>query len=101
MRVLRSQTLRSRHAKSTQGLAPGTILLLTKEEEFTRAVPLALFDYLRKSRAGAVLSFPSAEEPILPQWLTMIWLMLMVRLAIADIGKATFIDKLKHILRSI
>ena len=66
----------------------------SKEEEFARAVPLALFDYLRKSRAGGfVVSLSGGADSSAVA--TMIWL--MVRMAIEEIGKEAFVEKLNHI----
>lgn len=62
-----------------------------KEEEFARAVPLALFDYLRKSRAqGYVVSLSGGADSATVA--TMIWL--MVKLGSADLGEEAFLAKL-------
>ncbi|MCG8448096.1 MAG: NAD+ synthetase, partial [Pirellulales bacterium] len=65
-----------------------------KEEEFARAVPLALFDYLRKSCAGGfVVSLSGGADSSAVA--TMIWL--MGRFGCADIGLEAFLKKLSHI----
>ena len=65
-----------------------------KEEEFARAVPLALYDYLRKSRAGGlVVSLSGGADS--SAVVTMIWL--MVELGIAEVGQQTFVSKLAHL----
>ncbi len=62
-----------------------------KEEEFARAVPLALFDYLRKSRAqGYVVSLSGGADSATVA--TMIWL--MVKLGSADLGEEALLAKL-------
>ena len=62
-----------------------------KEEEFARAVPLALFDYLHKSRArGYVVSLSGGADSATVA--TMIWL--MAKLGEADLGKEAFSEKL-------
>ncbi len=65
-----------------------------KSEEFARAVPLALYDYLRKSRAGGlVVSLSGGADS--SAVVTMIWL--MVELGVADIGRKAFLEKLSHV----
>ena len=65
-----------------------------KAEEFSRAVPLALYDYLRKSRAGGlVVSLSGGADS--SAVVTMIWL--MVELGVAGIGREAFLQKLSHI----
>ena len=65
-----------------------------KAEEFARAVPLALYDYLRKSRAeGLVVSLSGGADS--SSVVTMIWL--MVELGVAEIGREAFLQKLSHI----
>jgi NAD+ synthase (glutamine-hydrolysing) len=62
-----------------------------KEEEFARAVPLALFDYLRKSRAGGyVVSLSGGADSATVA--TMIWL--MTKLGAAELGVAAFQERL-------
>ena len=66
-----------------------------KEEEFARAVPLALFDYLRKSRAqGYVVSLSGGADSATVA--TMIWL--MAKLGSADMGAEGFAAKLAHLV---
>ncbi len=65
-----------------------------KAEEFARAVPLALFDYLRKSRArGFVVSLSGGADS--SAVVTMVWL--MVEMGVAELGLAGFLQKLSHI----
>ena len=65
-----------------------------KEEEFARAVALALFDYLRKSRSrGFVVSLSGGADSAAVAVLCS----LLVRLGVADIGLPQFIDKLAYI----
>jgi len=65
-----------------------------KAEEFARTVPLALFDYLRKSRAGGfVVSLSGGADSSAVA--TMIWL--MVELGVAELGREAFLQKLAHI----
>jgi NAD+ synthase (glutamine-hydrolysing) len=62
-----------------------------KEEEFARAVPLALFDYLRKSRAGGyVVSLSGGADSATVA--TMIWL--LTKFGVADLGQRVFVEKL-------
>ncbi len=65
-----------------------------KEEEFTRAVALALFDYLRKSRSrGFVVSLSGGADSTAVSCLVA----LMVRLAVEELGVEGFAAKLGHI----
>jgi NAD+ synthase (glutamine-hydrolysing) len=65
-----------------------------KFEEFARAVPLALFDYLRKSHAGgAVLSLSGGADSA--SVATMVWL--MVKLGVSELGREDFAKRLSHI----
>ncbi len=65
-----------------------------KAEEFARAVPLALYDYLRKSRAGGlVVSLSGGADS--SAVVTMIWL--MVELGVAELGRAAFLRKISYI----
>ncbi len=65
-----------------------------KEEEFARAVPLALFDYLRKSKAGGlVVSLSGGADSATV--VTMAWL--MVHLAMAELGCEAVVKKLDSI----
>ena len=69
--------------------------LPTKEEEFSRAVPLALYDYLRKSRAGGlVVSLSGGADSSAVA--ALVWL--MVRLGVQDLGPEVFVEKLAHVL---
>lgn len=65
-----------------------------KEEEFTRAVALALFDYLRKSRAhGFVVSLSGGADSAAVACLVA----LMSELGVRSIGLEAFLAKLAHI----
>src|SRR5688572_7324715 len=65
-----------------------------KEEEFTRAVSLALFDYLRKSRSqGFVVSLSGGADSTAVSYLVR----RMIDFGIADIGRSSFVAKLSHI----
>lgn len=65
-----------------------------KEEEFARAVPLALFDYLRKSRAGGfVVSLSGGADSATVA--TMVWL--MVEFGVAELGLAALVERLAHL----
>lgn len=65
-----------------------------KEEEFTRAEALALFDYLRKSSSrGFVISLSGGADSSACATLVAT----MVRLARAELGLAGFREKLAHI----
>ncbi len=65
-----------------------------KEEEFTRAVSLALFDYLRKSRSqGFVVSLSGGADSAAVSYLSA----KLVDFALADIGRAGLLKKLSHI----
>lgn len=65
-----------------------------KEEEFTRAVALGLFDYLRKSRAqGFVLSLSGGADSSAIACLIRI----MVELGVAELGMSGFNAKLGYI----
>jgi NAD+ synthase (glutamine-hydrolysing) len=60
-----------------------TVRPWTKEEEFTRAVALALFDYLRKSRSrGFVVSLSGGADSTA----VVVLVRLMLDLALADLG---------------
>lgn len=64
-----------------------------KEEEFTRAVSLALFDYLRKSRAnGFVVSLSGGADSTAVSVLVS----MMVRLAANELSTQGLLDKLSH-----
>lgn len=65
-----------------------------KEEEFTRAVTLGLFDYLRKSRSrGFVVSLSGGADSSA----TSVLVSLTVRRAIGELGLAAFRDKLPYL----
>ncbi len=68
----------------------------SKLEEFSRAVPLALLDYLRKSRAGGfVVSLSGGADSSAVA--TLVWL--MVRIGVQQLGLEGFKQKLAHIQR--
>ena len=65
-----------------------------KEEEFTRAVSLGLFDYLRKSQSlGCVISLSGGCDSASVATL----LAMSVNLGLAELGLDGFIEKLSHI----
>ena len=65
-----------------------------KEEEFTRAEALALFDYLRKSRSwGFVVSISGGADSAA----CAVLVGYMVRIALEDLGREAFLDKLGYI----
>jgi NAD+ synthase (glutamine-hydrolysing) len=65
-----------------------------KAEEFTRAVSLGLFDYLRKSRSrGFVVSLSGGADSAA----TAVLCSLLVRFGVAELGKSGFVRKLGHI----
>jgi NAD+ synthase (glutamine-hydrolysing) len=65
-----------------------------KEEEFTRAESLALFDYLRKSRSqGFVVSLSGGADSTAVSYLVA----RLVDFAIAEIGREGLLKKLNHI----
>jgi NAD+ synthase (glutamine-hydrolysing) len=65
-----------------------------KEEEFTRAVSLALFDYLRKSRShGFVVSLSGGADSAAVSLLSA----RLVEFALADVGRDGLLAKLSHI----
>jgi NAD+ synthase (glutamine-hydrolysing) len=65
-----------------------------KEEEFTRAVALALFDYVRKSRSqGCVVSLSGGADSTACALLVA----RMIEFAIADIGVTGLLEKLSHV----
>ncbi len=64
-----------------------------KQEEFARAIPLGLFDYLRKSRVkGFVVSLSGGADSSAVT--TLIWL--MAKFGIADIGLEKLREKLNY-----
>jgi len=65
-----------------------------KNEELARAVPLAVCDYLRKSRAaGLVVSMSGGADSTAVA--TMVWL--MVKLGVAEVGREGFARRLPHV----
>ncbi len=65
-----------------------------KCEEFARAVSLALFDYLRKSRAGGfVVSLSGGADSAAVAALVG----MMVEFAVAELGRDAFVEKLGHV----
>ncbi len=67
-----------------------------KEEEFTRCEALALFDYLRKSRAhGFVVSLSGGADSAA----VAVLVALMVRFGVAELGPEAFLQKLAYLDR--
>ncbi len=65
-----------------------------KEEEFSRAVALGLFDYLRKSRSrGFVVSLSGGADSAAVASLAA----MLVRLAVSEIGRDAFLAKLDYL----
>jgi len=65
-----------------------------KDEEFTRAVSLALYDYLRKSRSqGFVVSLSGGADSATVSVLVA----MMVDLGVRELGRDAFLAKLSHI----
>jgi NAD+ synthase (glutamine-hydrolysing) len=65
-----------------------------KEEEFTRAVTLGLFDYMRKSRSqGFVVSLSGGADSSAVSCLVA----MMVEMAYAELGDEAFHDAVRHI----
>jgi NAD+ synthase (glutamine-hydrolysing) len=65
-----------------------------KEEEFTRAIVLGLFDYLRKSRSGGfVVSLSGGADSAAVTLLAS----LVVRMGLAELGREAFLAKLGHL----
>lgn len=65
-----------------------------KEEEFTRAVALGLFDYLRKSRScGCVVSLSGGCDSSSVAMLVA----MAVKMGVAELGHEGFVQKLSHI----
>lgn len=66
-----------------------------KEEEFTRAIALGLFDYLRKTKSGGfVVSLSGGADSAAVATLAA----RMVRLGIAELGRPRFTEKLSHLV---
>jgi NAD+ synthase (glutamine-hydrolysing) len=64
-----------------------------KEEEFTRALSLGLFDYMRKSRSrGFVVSLSGGADSAAVSVLVA----MMVKLGIADLGREAFVERLGY-----
>ena len=64
-----------------------------KEEEFARAVSLALFDYMRKSRSnGFVLSLSGGADSAAIACL----ISLMIEFGIKELGEAGFVERLRY-----
>jgi NAD+ synthase (glutamine-hydrolysing) len=64
-----------------------------KEEEFSRAIALALFDYMRKSRSrGFVVSISGGVDSATVACLVA----MMVRFGVAEIGRERFIGKISY-----
>lgn len=75
-------------------LAAWDSVVLSKEEEFARAVSLALFDYLRKSRTGGfVVSLSGGADSSAVA--TLVWL--MVKMARAELNPKQFATRLPHL----
>lgn len=73
---------------------PQTMERLSKEEEFTRATCLGLFDYLRKSRShGFVVSLSGGVDSATVACLVS----LMVELGLGELGPDGLAEKLGHI----
>jgi NAD+ synthase (glutamine-hydrolysing) len=67
-----------------------------KEEEFTRAVALGLFDYLRKSRSqGFIVSLSGGADSSAVSCLVA----LMVEMACAELGDEAFAARLRHVAK--
>lgn len=64
-----------------------------KEEEFARAISLALFDYMRKSRSrGFVVSISGGADSAAVSCLAA----MMVRFGVAELGREKFLAKLSY-----
>lgn len=67
-----------------------------KHEEFARAAPLAMFDYLRKSSAdGCVVSMSGGADSAAVA--TLVWL--MVKLGVSELGREEFLHRLPAVPR--
>jgi NAD+ synthase (glutamine-hydrolysing) len=67
-----------------------------KEEEFARAVPLALFDYMRKSRShGFVVSLSGGADSAS----LVVLIRLMLEMAVAELGLPAVKDRLRYCQR--
>lgn len=82
------------HQKQALREAPWESSPCLKEEEFTRAVSLALFDYLRKSRSqGFVVSLSGGADSTAVSILSA----RMIDFALAEIGREALLAKLSYI----
>ncbi|HTQ40465.1 MAG TPA: NAD(+) synthase [Pirellulales bacterium] len=64
-----------------------------KEEEFTRAISLALFDYMRKSRLrGFVVSISGGADSAAVSCLVA----MLVKIGVAELGREAFLAKLQY-----
>ncbi len=76
-------------ARDTWELSP-----TLKEEEFTRAVALGLYDYLRKSRSqGFVVSLSGGADSATVS----VMIAMLVELGLRELGAETFLEKLSYI----
>jgi NAD+ synthase (glutamine-hydrolysing) len=81
----------ARHRPETASWERGGRL---KEEEFTRAIVLGLFDYLRKSHSrGFVVSLSGGADSAA----TSVLVALMIRMSLAELGPEGFRDKLSYL----
>lgn len=81
-------------ARVADGAHAGELASLSKHEEFTQAVTLGLFDYLRKSRSeGFVVSLSGGVDSSAASCLVA----LMVERACKELGFAGFAQKLSYI----
>lgn len=81
-------------AKSEVVFEPWENGIRVKEEEFSRAIPLGLFDYLRKSRGnGFMLSLSGGADSTA----VACQVKLMVDFGVADLGVEGFKEKLSYI----
>src|SRR5690606_32889188 len=65
-------------------------------EEFSRAIPLALFDYLRKSKAGGFVVSASGGAD---STAVAILVSLMVQRGVAELGAQGFVERLPAVRR--
>ena len=97
-RLVGTRSVDTAHADSTLSNVPGHPAWETgphqKEEEFARAVPLALFDYLRKSRAqGFVVSLSGGADSSA----VAVMVHLMVQLGGRELTLQRLMEKLPHL----
>jgi NAD+ synthase (glutamine-hydrolysing) len=82
--------------KDNYARAPWEKVAAIKEEEFGRAVALAMFDYLRKSRShGFVVSLSGGADSAS----LVVLIRLFVEMAVAEIGLAAFKERLGYFTR--